>query len=213
MIPKTKYLFIDESGNFDFSKKGTRYFILTAILAEDTYGLQHDLLELKLKLADQFEHYLEYFHATEDKQFVRDKVFKIISERLPNIEIYSVVIEKRKLYAMLQHEHRLYYKVFSWLSEYIYECIRSSTFDKLVIYTDTLPITKKRESVEHALKEHLSEKITDRKVEIYHHDSRSNFMLQVVDYVGWAIYIKHERNKIKTLRSYSELYQDGHISF
>jgi hypothetical protein len=94
MIPKTKYLFIDESGNFDFSKKGTRYFILTAILAEDTYGLQHDLLELKLKLADQFEHYLEYFHATEDKQFVRDKVFKIISERLPNIEIYSVCTTK-----------------------------------------------------------------------------------------------------------------------
>jgi hypothetical protein len=67
----------------------------------------------------------------------------------------------------------------------------------LVIYTDTLPITKKRESVEHALKEHLSEKITDRKVEIYHHDSRSNFMLQVVDYVGWAIYIKHERNELR----------------
>lgn len=35
LIEKTLYLFIDESGNFDFSPKGTKYFVLTALATFD----------------------------------------------------------------------------------------------------------------------------------------------------------------------------------
>ena len=74
---KTLFLFIDESGNFDFSPKGTKYFVLTCLSSFKPIEDRQKLLQLRYDLlADSTDQ--EFFHATEDKQIVRDKVFEII---------------------------------------------------------------------------------------------------------------------------------------
>ena len=65
------YIFLDEGGNFDFSLNGTRYFTLTCVTSQRPFpwdatfpSLKYDLIEKGLDI--------EYFHAAEDRQIVRD---------------------------------------------------------------------------------------------------------------------------------------------
>ena len=73
------YVFIDESGNYDFSPTGTRHWVLTSAMTDDVHPGVVDLYDLKHKLIDQGTN-LEYFHAAEDRQAVRDEVFGIIKQ-------------------------------------------------------------------------------------------------------------------------------------
>jgi hypothetical protein len=94
MNQNTLYIFIDESGNFDFSPMGTKYFALTCISTLNPLENRINLLDLKYKLlragVDQ-----EFFRASEDKQPVRDEVFHLIEE-LDDFEIDSVIAQKNK---------------------------------------------------------------------------------------------------------------------
>lgn len=60
------FIFIDESGNFDFSPKGSKYFILTSISSLVPTQNRESFLKLRYKLLSENNN-LEYFHATEDK--------------------------------------------------------------------------------------------------------------------------------------------------
>ena len=70
------YIFLDEGGNLDFSKNGTKYFTITGLSKERPFeafkasnNLKYDRIESGTEI--------EYFHASEDRQVVRDEVFKI----------------------------------------------------------------------------------------------------------------------------------------
>ena len=74
---------MDEAGDFNFSANGTRYFLLTSVTKERPFeafkalhDLRYDLLEAEVEVE-------EYFHATEDKQVVRDRVFAVIYDCQP----------------------------------------------------------------------------------------------------------------------------------
>ena len=41
------YIFLDEGGNFDFSKNGTKYFTVTSLTKERPFVAYKDLTELK----------------------------------------------------------------------------------------------------------------------------------------------------------------------
>ena len=63
------FIFLDESGNFDFSPKGTRHFVLTALSTTDPEEMAPALYRLKheLVLAGQD---IEYFHAVDVKMAI-----------------------------------------------------------------------------------------------------------------------------------------------
>ena len=90
---RTLFVFIDESGNFDFSPKGTKYFVLSAVSTLNPLG-KEILEEIKCDLMKNGNN-LEYFHASEDKQFIRNRVYNFI-ESLEDIGIDSVIVQKNK---------------------------------------------------------------------------------------------------------------------
>lgn len=104
---KTLYLFIDESGNFDFSPKGTKYFILSCLSTFQPIKEREKLLNLRYQLLDAGFNQ-EFFHATEDKQVVRNEVFSILNSFSNDIEIDSVIVQKNKTNPSLYYEE--YYK-------------------------------------------------------------------------------------------------------
>jgi len=61
------YLFLDEGGNFDFSKTGTKYFVITSLTKQRPFAAYKELVELKYDLIESGVN-LEYFHAAEDRQ-------------------------------------------------------------------------------------------------------------------------------------------------
>lgn len=95
---KTLYIFIDESGNFDFTATGTKYFVLTAVSTfsplKERRHLLHRVYEQKYEgWKEGSDNY--YFHATQDKQTVRDWVFSAI-KNLDDIEIDTIIAQKNK---------------------------------------------------------------------------------------------------------------------
>lgn len=202
MRPVIGYIFIDESGNWVFSKKGTQYLVFTSLFVKDPHIFDNRLSNLRYDFLKN-GHDISEFHATEDKQFVRDKVIKCLKEERGNLEIDAIVIEKCKANPTLsQNKGRLYKKVFLMLLRYV---LYRQKFDKLLIFTDTLPDITKKEEFKKGLKVAVKLIIPNKSFHVYHHPSNSHYCLQAVDYFGWTIYKKHGDWGVKDDRSYNEL--------
>ena len=184
------YVFLDEGGNFDFSPSGTAYFTLTCVtggrpfLWDETFpSLKYDLIEDGLDI--------EYFHAAEDRQKVRDRVFPLIEDCLGSIRIDSLIVEKRKTGPSLQPLIRFYPAMLGYLLQYVFTGVRDDHYEEVVVLTDRLPVKRKRQAVEKAIKTTLSEFLPPgMNYRVLHHESRSCAGLQVADYCNWAIYRK-----------------------
>lgn len=194
----TFYVFIDESGDFNFSPNGTKYFTLTALAAVRPFpwegpltALKYDLLETRLNL--------EYFHATEDRQQVRNQVFEIIGQHLAHARLDSVIVEKRKTGPELQSMEQFYSRMLGYLVRHVMGELAPGN-EQIVIVTDRIPVRAKRVAMEKAIKTALATMLpADSSYFLLHHDSKSCGSLQVVDYCNWAIYRKW---KDGDLRSY-----------
>ena len=192
------YVFIDVSGNYDFSKSGTEYLVLTSLLCTDIspgilelYTLKHNLIG---KGAD-----VEYFHASEDKQAVRDEVFAIISS-LNCLRIDSIVAEKRKTGPSLRGVKRFYPMMIEKLLKYPFDSkgIDVSGFDKVFIFMDREDSRRReREALKKAVKQSLARHLGGVPYVICMHHSGTHSYLQIADYCSWAIYVKWERNEYR----------------
>jgi Protein of unknown function (DUF3800) len=181
------YVFLDEAGNFDFSKNGTRLFVLGALTVERPFNTYPHLLNLKYDLIERGID-LEYFHAAEDRQAVRDRVFDIIRTYLGAARVDTLIVEKRKTGAALRHDERFYPEMLGYLLRFVIEK-EMRDFSKIVVFTDRIPVRKKRKAVEKAVKQTLAKMLPARvSYCILHHDSKSNFGLQIADYLTWAVY-------------------------
>lgn len=199
------YIFLDESGNLDFSETGTRYFILTSLTIERPFAGYNELIDLRYDLVE-FGFDIESFHATEDRQPVRDKVFGVINTNLNEYRFDALVVEKRKTGPALQKDTAFYPRMVGYLIKYIIQNIDISRYEEVIVFTDTIPLNRKRRAIEGETKKVLKELMPKEKVfQVMHHSSGSNICLQIVDYCCWAIFRKWERNDE---RSYV-LIQDG----
>ncbi len=199
------YVFLDEAGDFNFSVTGTKFFTFTTITKTRPFpwdtpliSLKYDLIEVGLDI--------EYFHAAEDRQAVRDKVFTIIGNNLGNLRIDSLVIEKRKTGPALQVLEKFYPRMIGYLLRYVLDPKNLKDFSEVIVITDSIPVSRKREAVEKAVKQTLSKMLpAGTKYRVLHHASKSCVGLQIADYCNWAIFRKLER---QDLRSY-ELIRSG----
>lgn len=193
------YIFLDEGGNLDFSETGTKYFTLTSLSKERPFEEYKSICELKYDLIESGLE-IEYFRASEDKQAVRNCVFNIINDHLDQTRIDSLIVEKKKTAPGLRREERFYPEMLGYLLFYIVNGYNLNLFHKIIVFTDNLPIQRKRKAVEKAIKKVLAHKLpANVTYHIFHHASKSNCDLQIVDYCNWAIYRKWEK---QDLRSY-----------
>lgn len=187
------YIFLDEAGDFAFSDRGTRYFIVGSITAERPFPVYPKLTELKYSLAEEGTD-LEYFHASENAQAVRDRVFAIIQENLNGIRIDTTVVEKRKTGPALQVPEKFYPRMLGYHLEFILRQYRLTDYTRVLVYTDQIPIQRNREAVKKAIKQTMAKALPESVAfQVLHHDSKSNFQLQVADYCTWAVYRKWAR--------------------
>ncbi len=198
------YIFLDEAGNLDFSPNGTKYFLLTSVTKERPFLAYREMTELKYDLVEQGLD-IEYFHASEDSPIIRKKMFEIIVDKLNDIRIDSLIIEKRKTGPALCGEERFYPEMLGYLLKYILKGYNLSLYSEIIVFTDRIPINKKRKAIEKAVKmtlaKHLPKEVRYR---IFHHASKSNMDLQIADYCNWAVYRKWDRGDemfYKALRS------------
>ncbi len=200
---RTLFIFIDESGNFDFSPKGTKYFILSSVSTLNPLG-KEKLEEIKYDLMKNGTN-LEYFHAAEDKQVIRNQVYDFI-ENLENIEIDSVIVQKDKTNPSLYISEKkkkskkgtkLYTIVLRTLLQYIfYRYGDSAKVEQVVIVLSSIFDANKRELIKKIIKIYLKQ-ISSNPFYLYFHENRSDKNTQIADYCCWAIYRKWTDGEIR----------------
>lgn len=195
------YIFLDESGNLDFSVGGSRYFILSAMSVSRSFPSTVPLMELKYDLWEGGLE-IEYFHASEDRQATRNAVFEIISKHSSSYRTDSVIVEKRKTHPTLQSDHsRFYKKIFDILLHYVLEGHRKD-HQQIIFVCDVIPLNRRRKALEKAIKLNLAAwaKTHGNRYSILFCSSKSEQNLQVVDYISWAIYRKWEQADQRSYR-------------
>ena len=101
------YIFLDEAGNFDFSHSGTTYFMLTSLTKYRPFEAYKALTELKYDLIE-FGQDMDCFHASEDTQATRNRVFDIISAHLSEVRLDCLIAEKQQIAPELHKDDEFY---------------------------------------------------------------------------------------------------------
>jgi hypothetical protein len=139
---------------------------------------------------------LEYFHAAEDKQSVRDLIYGFI-ENMRDIEIDSVIVQKNKTNPSLYVSEKkskigaqLYTVALRTLLRYIFSrYINSANINQVVVVLSSIFDVSKRELIKKIIKIYLKQ-IFSNPFYLYFHQNRTDKNTQIADYCCWAIYRK-----------------------
>jgi hypothetical protein len=189
------YVFLDESGNFDFGPKGTPYFVLCGLLTFDPMGSSSPLQELRYTLLSEGLD-IECFHASEDIQSVRNRAIESIRE-LPDIYLHTVYLEKKKTPAKYQFPPAIYALCGSALLRYILKTWNYNEYDRIIIVFDRALAKKDQEAFLKSVKPTL--KGIGKRYYIYFHRTMADFNGQIADYAAWAKYISLTRGENRPL--------------
>ncbi|WP_322750519.1 MULTISPECIES: DUF3800 domain-containing protein [unclassified Frankia] len=184
------YVFADESGNFDFSRKpgASRYFSVgTVVQRDDGPGrLAADLNQLRHDLAWQGIGLDGAFHATEDTQQVRDAVFKTLAVHPLRVDV--TLVEKSKAIPRIRDTDVTFFK-YAWF--YHFRALAPQIIDvgdELMVVASEIG-TKKRRAAFRAAVEDVVRQCSDFRVphRIAFRPCMSDPSLQAADYCLWAV--------------------------
>lgn len=199
---KPLYVFIDESGDFNFTKNGSKFYIINAVITQDpTEGtellslLKYRLLtyEIYPEITDEIyreTHLANGFHCTYDKQLIRDEVFKIISG-LEGLKVNTLVIRKNRTNPSIRTPEVFYSKMSGFLINYIQS---TYNYSKLCILFNGLPTERQKQALKKGIKTELAQREIDKEYSIFFPNSSTDRYLDIADYICWAIARKWERN-------------------
>lgn len=187
-----KHYFVDEAGNFDFSRKpsASRYFILTSVTMEDCHQTKA-LLDLRRELAWNGHELTDAFHATTDKQRVRDRVFELIAAM--DIHVDATIFEKSKTIPARQNDLP-FYKL-AWY-HHAKSTVPSRVMhgEELHVIAASLKTKNEQKAIASGIEDVIVQtgrQLTDSKVHYW--PASTDPCLQVADYCCWAIQRKWER--------------------
>lgn len=192
-----RYIFADESGNFDFSRRSgaSKYFILTTITADD-FGAGQALLDLRRELAWRSVGLDREFHATTDSQEVRDYVFSVFAQH--EFRVDATILQKSKAQPSIRTTDEQFYKM-AWYLHMKYLAPRVVTRDDELFVVGASIGTKKRRSAFHAAVADVMHQVSPTtRFRVASWDATSDPCLQVADYCAWAIQRKWESNDARS---------------
>ena len=186
------YIYADESGNFDFSRNpgATRYFLLTTVVIND-HSLEAELLELRRELAWEGVHIRRGFHAANDLQRVRNRVYEAL--RNCDIRIDATILEKRKAEPRLRQTDGDFYG-FAWY-QHLRQVLRETPMNsgETLITAASIGTNEMDANLQSAVQAVSSEECPNATVRATMWSAASAPNLQIADYCSWAIFRKWER--------------------
>lgn len=190
-MPDT-FVFADEAGCFTFNREPnvSRYFILCTVLMDDC-SISSDLLSLRRALAWEGAELGDYFHASSDKQAVRDRVFAVLAGKVFSVQ--ATIMEKAKAQPHIRETKTIFYQ-YAWYYHYRYGISPLlTTGSETLVTTASLGVKREKVAFQKAVADVMRQ--TSR-----HSLWRADFLpaqadpcLQVADYCAWAIMRKWER--------------------
>jgi Protein of unknown function (DUF3800) len=199
--PRTLYIFLDESGNLDFSKSGTAHYVLAAVVTTSPLEQSRAIQKLKYEMLERGID-IEGFHASEDKQVTRNLVLEKIGSMSNSMKVHFIHAQKDKTHPSLRKSSMFYGKLGTILVKYIvvgqYENI-----DKVMVVFDKALTKKEQNAFLGEIKPAL--KKIGKPYHIYFHRTLSDFNGQIADYFAWSKYVSLERGELRPLASLSNV--------
>jgi len=194
---KRKFIFTDEAGCFTFNREPnvSRFFIVCTVVMDDC-EVASELLELRRKLAWEGADLNDYFHATSDKQSVRDRVYEAMMGHVFSIQ--ATIMEKSKANFAIRRSKPSFYKTG------FYFHFKNGVAPLIAEASETLMtaacLGSRRE------RSAFQDAISDVMRQTHNHGEwKADFLpcqadpcLQVADYCAWAIQRKWERDDLRS---------------
>ncbi|MAM71163.1 MAG: hypothetical protein CMP91_08485 [Gammaproteobacteria bacterium] len=203
-----RHIFADESGCLTFknSPHVTKHFILCSIVT-DSPNIGDELLALRRELAWEGLP-VEVFHATTDKQAVRDRVFDLLAGL--DFRIDATILEKCKARQHITARETLFYK-YAWYYHFKHVGPQLVTKkDELHLTAASIGTKKKQAAFNDAVNDVARQVLGN----IPHRSSfwlaASDPCLQIADYCAWALRRKWENGDE---RSYVLIQDKLHTEF
>lgn len=198
---KTLFVFVDESGNLDFSPKGTKFYVLAAVATTNPIKSASLLQQLKYSHLQSGDD-VEMFHASEDRQQIRNGVLSCIGDMGGMVAVHYVYAQKNKTHPTIQNGPAFYTKLGAALTKFIIG-YRSEGYSKVVIIFDKCLRGKEQDAFLKEVKPKL--KAFGKPYRIYFYRVLSDFNGQIADYCAWSKYVSLERNELRPMASLKEI--------
>lgn len=205
-----RYIFADESGNFDFKtgNGASRYFAVGTVTIDGDHArseLNRKLSDLKYDMANRGVPVDGWFHATTDKQAVRDEVFKLLVAEGVHVDV--TVLDKRKAMPRIRQTDEQFYK-YAWHFHFNKIQWDLAGVTELVVVGASLGTKKRvtafRAAIEDVVGQRLPATIARRVVSWR---DEADHCLQAADYMLWAVTRDIEQNDDRARKQI-----DGHVS-
>lgn len=195
-----RYGFSDESGNFDFTTgpSASKYFAVGTLLVDsedERRSLVADMDALKYELLLHDAPVDGCFHASEDRQAVRDRVFEVLLDH--NFVVDTTLLDKRKAHPKVRSDDAMFYR-YAWYFHFNRIGWRLCDGDRLQLVTASLGTKKKRGVFHRQVQEVVAQKCKVRHMESCWRDE-TDYCLQAVDYCLWAVTRYFERDDRRSL--------------
>lgn len=132
------------------------------------------------------------FHASEDRQFIRDRVFPVI-DGLRNIRAHVIYGDKHFAAPSLYSAEDLYSLFGKAIMKFALMAYDNDRYHQVVVLFDQALSNKKQGSFMAAVKPEL--KRLRKPFRIYFHQMKTDANGQIADYICWAKYVELERNE------------------
>lgn len=107
-MPSPVYVFIDESGNLDFTGSGTNHFVLSAFITSDPLGCGRALQELTYEFLSRGLEDQVPFHAVNNSVGTRRRVLGALCDGDHHCRVHSIVADKHKAHPS-KHAPEVFY--------------------------------------------------------------------------------------------------------
>lgn len=187
------FIFIDESGNFDFTERGTRYFVMAGVATLTPLRSALAMHELRYKLlSDGVD--VRGFHASEDKQTVRNTVLAALAG-LSNVRGHVIYGDKRQAPRALHSDSALHTLFGRSLITHFLHAFDDTDYEKVVVIFDQALTRKKQGDFHGILKPEL--KSIRKRFHLYFHPMVADMNGQIADYMAWSKFVSLEREEMR----------------
>jgi hypothetical protein len=191
------FLFADEAGCFTFNRNQnvSKYFILCSVLMPEC-SIVSDLLALRRQLAWEGAELNSSFHATADKQAVRDRVYQVLLQK--PFSVQATIMEKSKAQPQVRTDRARFYK-YGYYYHFRYGVSKSvQPKSDLLVTTASIGTHRERAAFQNAVKDVMNQTVKGGEWRTDFMPADSDPCLQVADYCAWAIQRKWERGDTRS---------------
>jgi hypothetical protein len=192
------FIFADEAGDFNFSSNpgASRYYIVCTIACASCDRLGAELLELRRELIWEQAPILEYFHCSEDKQEIRDRVFALLQRH--DFSVQATIMEKSKAMPRVRPTNHRFYQ-YGWFYHFQYAAPKIiGGFDEMHITTASVGTHKGQRHFTAAVNDVVQQTVRGKRYRTNFCRAIADPCLQAADYCTWAIQKKWETGNVQS---------------